>query len=63
MEVQLAINPEKSKFIQYSDHFNHFLYELERAEFGPISEMSSVWINSDNRASFYRSKFNEYNIR
>ena len=36
IEIQLAIKSDKSKFIQHSKVFNHFLYELERSDFGPI---------------------------
>ena len=36
VEIQLAIKSEKTKFIEYSDKFNHFIYELERSDFGAI---------------------------
>jgi hypothetical protein len=29
--MQLAIKDDKSKFIEYSGKFNHYLYELRRA--------------------------------
>lgn len=37
VEIQLAVSTNRSKFIDFSNKFNHVLYELKRAEFGPIS--------------------------
>lgn len=45
--MQLAIKSGNSKFIEKSYNFNHYLYELRRAPFGPIMEMCNVWINKD----------------
>lgn len=53
IEVQLAIKSDVSKFIEYSSKFAHYIYELERAEFGPISEMCNIWMKSDNKAKFF----------
>lgn len=53
IEIQLAVNTNKSNFVDCSDKFNHFIYELERSEFGPISEMCNLWTNFDERASFF----------
>ena len=47
VEMQLAIKADKSKFIENSNKFCHYLYELERAEFGPINEMCSIWVGKD----------------
>lgn len=54
VEVQLQVDEAKSHFIMCSSSFKHYLYELGRAEFGPVSEMSSIWMNHDNRSDFYR---------
>ena len=54
--MQLAINSKKSAFIRHSEKFNHFIYELKRAQFGPITEMCKVWMASDLRADFYEEK-------
>lgn len=37
VEMQLAIATNRTKFIDFSNKYNHVLYELRRAEFGPIS--------------------------
>ena len=58
IEVQLAINSEKSRFIEHSDKFNHFIYELERAEFGPVMELSKIWMVNDPRSEVYEEKIN-----
>ena len=36
IEMQLAIKSEKTKFIVNSNKFNHYFYELKRAELGAI---------------------------
>lgn len=56
-EVQLAITTGKSKFIKNSNYFSHYLYELQRAQFGPINEMCNIWVNKDNRSKIYRTIF------
>jgi hypothetical protein len=52
VEMQLAIKQEKSKFIESSNKFNHYLYELKRAKFGPIMEMCSIWMSQNLSAKF-----------
>ena len=56
VEMQLAIKQEKTKFIENSNKFNHYIYELKRAKFGPIMEMCSIWMSLDLRAEFYAYK-------
>lgn len=51
--MQLAVATTTSKFIDFSNKYNHILYELKRAEFGPISELCNIWINNDVKAGFY----------
>ncbi len=51
--MQLARKSDKSKFIECSNNLNHYLYELKRAEFGPIAEMCSIWSSQDFRSKFY----------
>ena len=48
--MQLAIKTEKSSFLEHSDKFNHFIYELKRGTFGPLIELSNVWMSADPRA-------------
>jgi hypothetical protein len=59
VEVQLAVKQKKSKFIQSSNTLNHYLYELQRAKFGPIMEMSSIWMAQDLKAKFLNEKLNK----
>ncbi len=44
-EIQLEVSSAKTHFIKCSYNFNHYIYELERSFFGPISELSSIWRN------------------
>ena len=61
--MQLAIKSDKSKFIECSYNFNHYLYELKRAQFGPIMEMCNIWINKDLKSKFYLEKSDSINKR
>ncbi len=36
-----------------SKKINHFIYELERAQFGPIMEICSVWRHYENKANIF----------
>lgn len=56
VEMQLAIKQEKSRFIECSNKFNHYLYELKRAKFGSVMEMCSIWMSQDTRAEHYKDK-------
>ena len=55
-EIQLCIKSEKSRFIECSNQFNHFFYELQRAQFGPISEMVNLWVNYDKRSEHFMER-------
>ncbi len=33
--------------------FNHYIYELKRSIFGPITELCSIWKCLDNRFEIY----------
>ena len=61
--MQLAVNSDKSKFIECSDKFNHFIYELKRSMLGPMNELCNIWMQSDPRATFYSTKADELNQR
>ena len=38
---------------------NHLIYELERTQFDPITELCNIWMASDPyRADFYNNKIN-----
>jgi len=52
-EIQLAVKSAQSKFISCSNAWNHYIYELGRTIFGPITELSSVWISLDPRSAEY----------
>ncbi len=52
-EIQLAVKSAQSKFIACSNMFNHYIYELGRTLFGPLTELSSVWMSLDPRAGEY----------
>jgi hypothetical protein len=51
--VQLAVNSDHSNFIKCSNKYNHFIYELKRSIFGPISELCSIWRSLDGRCKIY----------
>jgi hypothetical protein len=48
--MQLAIKTQKTKFSECANKFNHYLYEMKRAKFGPLMEMCSIWCSQDARA-------------
>lgn len=60
IEIQLSIKNESS-FLNYSDQYSHFIYELTRAPMGPISELMNVWNNYSPRSEYFKSKFNKFN--
>ena len=63
VEMQLAIKQDKSKFIESSNKFNHYLYELRRAKFGPVMEMSSIWATQNLGAGFLLEKIQDLKQR
>ena len=63
VEMQLSIKSNKSKFIEYSSKFGHFIYEVQRSQFGPFSEMCNIWMTNDPRGSFYNTKMKEINLK
>lgn len=63
VEIQLAIKSEKTKFIECSYNFNHYLYELKRAKFGPIMEMCNIWVSKDLKSKYYLEKTEKLNKR
>ena len=62
IEMQLGIKSDKSRFIECSDKMNHFIYELQRGMFGPLVELSNMWMAEDHRAEFYHKKAAEYKV-
>jgi hypothetical protein len=44
-------NSKETKFVAASNAFSHYIYELQRSLFGPISELCNIWNNWDPRAS------------
>ena len=57
VEMQLGVKNKVSKKIEYSNAFNHYIYELKRSKFGPLTEMSSIWSTKDPRAKIYLKNF------
>ena len=57
VEMQLSIDGDKSNFIECSEKANHFLYELERANFGPIAEICNVWLHSSPQSAVLKKAF------
>ncbi len=54
-EVQIAVNTSQSEFMRCSNKINHFIYELERAQFGSLMEMCSIWRHCDKKAEVFAS--------
>lgn len=57
-EAQLAVNSDHSNFIKCSNKYNHFIYEVKRSIFGPISELCSIWRSLDGRCKVYEKMAN-----
>jgi hypothetical protein len=52
-EIQLLITNEYiTEKDDKNDHFNHFLYELERSRFGPFSEACMIISANDPRMEY-----------
>lgn len=52
-EIQLIItNENMTEKNIINDHFNHFLYELERSMFGPFSEACMIMAATDPRMQY-----------
>ena len=58
IEIQLNINKE-SRFLQSCDLLNHMIYALQRAKFGPMAELSDMWMRTDLRAPFYEQRIKQ----
>ena len=52
-EIQLAVASSHNTFLEYSNNFNHYLYELKRSVFGPLTELCGIWKNLDTRFNIY----------
>ena len=53
VEIQLGIFPN-SGINQSSCDMNHLIYELERTQFDPITELCNIWMSSNPiKADFY----------
>ena len=61
VEMQLKVDDSKLNFITCSNLFNHYIYELERSKFGPVSELCSIWVNKDHRGKFFEMEFDKMN--
>ena len=54
-EVQLGVTSTKNQFIEHSNQFNHYLYELKRSPFGPLTELCSIWKSLDIKFNIYKT--------
>ena len=55
-EIQLqVINKSASKFAKCSNLFCHYIYEMKRSIFGPISELCSIRNNFEARSHRFES--------
>lgn len=61
-EVQLAIKSQSSHFIKCSNLFHHYIYELQRTNFGPLAELCSIWNTLDRRMDVYEQLIEEESI-
>lgn len=59
IEMQLAKKSGKSDFIERSNAFNHYIYELKRSKFGPLSELCNIWMEKDYRGTFFKKELNK----
>ena len=58
----MAVNTDTDNWTKCSNNFNHFIYELQRAKFGPLSEMCSIWMNSSCKPEFYENKIKQLKL-
>jgi hypothetical protein len=55
-EVQVGLRDNSDEKGSSQDHFNHFLYELSRSNFGPLSETTLIIANQVDIGSFFRQE-------
>lgn len=55
-ELQLSIHKEENKKERLYSDFNHFIYELERCEFGIIAEFASIVAQHDPLVNYFTFK-------
>ena len=56
-ELQLILNKQNSSATQkekVSEMMNHYLYEIERATYGPLSELSLIIGTKDHRVEYLK---------
>ncbi len=54
-EIQLSVTNKIHKLAEYSNAFNHYLYELKRSVFGPLTELCNIWQSTDGRFAVYKN--------
>ena len=54
IQLKVKLKSAQSRFSSYSYNFSHFIYEIQRSYFGPISEICSIWSNLDPRSKIYQ---------
>ena len=59
IKMQLGIKSECSLFIKYFNNFNHFIYELQRSGFGPLIELSNIWMACNPRADYFAKEIHQ----
>jgi hypothetical protein len=52
-EVQVGFKTKEDEKAKFLDHFNHFLYELARSEYGPLAESTMIASNLTLYHEFY----------
>jgi hypothetical protein len=52
-EVQVGFKTQADEKMVFLDHFNHFLYELARSEYGPLAESTLIASNLTLFNGFY----------
>ena len=52
-EIQLSVTNSSDKKQNLLDNYNHFLYELKRAELGAVTENVSIWSNYEQRFAYF----------
>ena len=59
VEMQLGVKTNYSASVKHSNAFSHFIYELKRSKFGPLTELCNIWATKDPRAKIYSNLSND----
>lgn len=62
-ELQIGLKDSADEKSAYQDHYNHFLYELARSKFGPLSECALIVAYQNDVGAYFKKKTKRVKIK